>query len=533
MVSNEILLDVVKRLEQQVRLLQEVNSSKVGHTNTSQAIVVEAKPKKVYPYTEFWNAAKNNLSEMLEKAKASQYPEELTKLTLIAIEGVLIHQDILESQHDYPLPSEDNIKVLQTRIIDVINKINPIIKSKPELNSHGQAITYGINSLLYCTISEGANDVAQQYSDMIDNHKNKIFLSKNDTDIAWVKAWKDIFIQLVKLVKIEYKAGLMWNGKSTKSFEDLKKEKLGNHFNSFLKNNNFSYDSETVNVSNTSNPNATASNTIKLSPKFEAFVNESSLLIKKLEASNKEVEIKGIIELNNIYIKGIKFLVSVVTNSKNYKFPTSFASLEQVIKDLSAELKTISNPELNQFIDVVSNIFTSFYWITKNEMCLDIAQAYIDMSDTPSNRILMKKIPAQSEWVKATKSWNKEILKMISLNYKFGLEFSASGSSEIENLAKIDENNFIGCSGSTSSTKFYNLNENGLTTVSGTTDNQNTSVFSSFNGGSIDLSKDVKSLKIIECSNIKINVKSNETVGVEIDNSSGVTFIYGGKEYKA
>lgn len=541
MVSNDVLIDLVKRLENSVKSLEQITGTVKqqtqpilnNSTNTQNVQVQEI----VRPFSEFSAKAKANLMDMLANAKKSAYPEQLEALTLVGIEAFCLHQDILEAHFNYPLPPQTEIPKLQNLFLEVLKKITPIVNDKPELNIHGQAITYGINSFLWITLPEGTVDVCQQYSDMIDNHRNKIFLKKVEEEIAWVKAWKDIFINLVKLVKMEYKVGLPWNCKSTKKFDELYST-LGVNLKNFSLKKNFEYNinQQTSNL-NTVNQQITTeqqpSPTINL--KYGSLIAKGEELLSKLSLLSSEIEINGIADVNALLNKGIRFLLSVISRSKGFKFNTNLQCLTNVIVELGKELKTIStNRELNIFYEVLEHIFNSFYWITKNEMCLDIAQAYVDMVDNPGNKILMKKVPSQTDWIKSIKEFLKEMIKTIKEHFRFGLEFDANGKENIEQLAVIEYPPVSSQGSSSSAGEIFVLSKDGFNKAKTTTTIENAVVVDNIKEGRILIPDfaNLKSISISNSSDLKVEFKTENALSIEISNSKNIVFNHSGKEFK-
>lgn len=522
-----MLLDIVKRLENQVKILENINSGK-GTSNIQQLESnnqVVSKPVVNRAYTDFWNKTKISLMDMLTNAKKSaNLSEDLTNFTLVAIEGICLHQDLLEAQFDYPAPSDDVIRSIQTEFMKIAKKLSV---NKPELNGHREAINYGLSSLIWITLKESTADVAQQYSDMIDNHRNKIFMKKMEEETAWVKAWKEIFVNLLKLVKMEYKTGLFWNHKSTNKVDDLL-TKLGNNYKNFLKNNNFEYSLETVENKTTEVTPKTPVNTNK---KTEVLFNQGVQLINKLTSLNSQIEVAGFSDLNNILIRGLKFLLSAVSNSNKYKYVQDLKCLENFITDLLKPLKDINSNDLSYFKEYIQNVITSIHWLTKHDMCADIAQAYIDMADSPGNRILMKKIPEQSDWVKSIKEFNKTLLKTINEHFKFGLEFNQNGSDKIEDLASIDESLFTGGDSVSSQTQILISKEGKSETKSSIS--KISILLKGLNGGSIKLTEKIDGKIVInDSSNIRLEIDSSESVIIELENSKEVAVRFQDVEYK-
>ena len=533
MVSNETLLNVVQRLEAAIEKLNLTNSGNPVQIVTKAP--VQEEPIRVF--TEWSKKAKSNLMEMIDNALKSNFKENLEGLCILAIEAFCLHQDILEAQFNYKKPSADEVAKLQTLFMEIIKKVNSSVQDKRELSSHSEAIVYGVNSMLWITLSEGNVDVAQQYSDMIDSHRNKILLKKVEEESNWVKKWKEIFPELIKLIKMEYKVGLNWNYKTGNDFAEFLSNKVGENFKKFNEKKNFDFSTfqhkqiQPVHEKEVSSSSSTNQENLLNHPKNGNFNKVSLELLEKITLIEKE-NIPGIKELNQILSNGIKFLLHIINNSNKFKLPTNLDFLENYIKENFMEkLKTIDHNEIALFKEICINIFSSFYWITKRDQCYDIAEAYVGFVGTPANKIFVKKIQPQTDWVKAINAYLNEMKTLVKMNYKFGIDFNPKGSDLFEDLLKIDESvsNNTTESSCCSSLKWLSLTSDGLKDSSGSC-GTSCICLEGLSGGTIKISSSTDSICLVKCSGLLI--EANKEIKIGLESSSGNVFSLNGKEFK-
>ena len=255
--------------------------------------------------------------------------------------------------------------------------------------------------------------------------------------------------------------------------------------------------------------------------------------ISKLDGIVAQVDLKDFAEINTLLKESLEFVLTVVIKARLFKKPTNMSILENEIKNLHAKLQKIGGYELNLFRDILENAFNSFYWFTKHEMCADIAQAYVDMIDSAGNKILMKKKPGETEWFKSVKALLKEMVSMVKMEFKFGLDFNPKGK---DNFSDILVKDAFGDSKSKNSS-FFELTSGGMTAK---TEKSSKCLFSFENlkTGNIAIPNcDVTcnctlGLKIDNSCDVVFNLGECKLVELEISNSSNLKFKIGGKVHE-
>lgn len=451
MVNNETLLEVVSRLEKAIKDVQSLSSS----SNTNEHVkCVEEEKEIIRPFTSFWNKTKESLLQLSTLSKELPYGEELVQITEMGIEGICFHQDIFDNQEHYKYPSEEELKKIQERFLEIIKRINEVSSKKREIEHFSQCIVNGINSLLWISVLKDGLEVAQVYSEMIDNSRNKILLKKIKEESEYVNSWRSIFTELLKLIKAEYKTGLPYNFKSDKGFSCIN-EKLGENYKYYKENNKF----KTL-----TNKQAIVKTEIKSESKLESKPIPKSknsdfieLVIKNIKILHEKAKSDegGVENLDKLTIeleKAYLIFIYILENSKRYKYPSEEKQKEisSIFLEKVKEIKQISSSNLNDtrlFQDHVENSINSFHWVTRNQECLDLAQFYVEQIDLSGNKIMMKKNQTLTGWIKANKEILTNMIQLLKMNYKLGLDWNyQNGSSDFDkyiNEIKQSQNNKV------------------------------------------------------------------------------------------
>ena len=92
------------------------------------------------------------------------------------------------------------------------------------------------------------------------------------------------------------------------------------------------------------------------------------------------------------------------------------------------------NRDIGLHCDAVKNGLDALYWVFTDVACHEITQTYMESIDFPGNKILIKKVPEQTAWLKMYKNIIKEINELVKANYKCGLVWASKGDSNVSNL---------------------------------------------------------------------------------------------------
>lgn len=451
MVNNETLLEVVSRLEKAIKDIQSLSST----SNTNEQVKSGEEEKEIIrPFSSFWNKTKESLLQLSKLSKWLPYGDELVQITEMGIEGICLHQDIFNNQEYYKYPSEEELKKIQERFLEIIKRINEVSSKKREIEHFSQCIVNGINSLLWISVLKDGLEVAQVYSEMIDNSRNKILLKKIKEESEYVNTWRSIFTELLKLIKAEYKTGLPYNFKSDKDFSSIN-EKLGENYKYYKENNKFKTltNKQTIVKTEIKSESKSESKPIpksKNSDFIDLVIKNIKILHEKAKSDEGGVENldKLTIELEKAYL----IFIYILENSKRYKYPSEDKQKEisSIFLEKVKEIKQISSSNLNDiklFQDHVENSINSFHWVTRNQECLDLAQFYVEQIDLSGNKIMMKKNQILTGWIKANKEILTNMIQLLKMNYKLGLDWNyQNGSSDFDkyiNEIKQSQNNKV------------------------------------------------------------------------------------------
>ena len=538
MVSNDTLIDVVTRLENCIKELK-------GDSNIKIETVDKAEEEKpiIRPFTEFWTKAKESMQMMIENAKTSTLGEPLVRITEIAIEAICLHQDILYNQEHFKPLVDSETGIIQSKFMELIKKVEKIGLEQREIEQHSKSIVTGINTLFWCTIKDDCGEVAQQYSEMIDVSRNKIVIKKIQEETNWVKAWKDIFLNLVKLVKMEYKVGLPYNFKSEKIFKEFQ-EKLGENFKYYTDNKKFKVlcSSNTKVVKSKQEEKKEVTKEVKTTKNTE-FLNLMKANFSKMLKISRGAGIDKFEDLTIEIGRAYGILAHLLDNANKYRLPKEddMKRISQIFLDKVKLIKDYNSPDLALFKDNAENVLNSLHWITKNEQCEEIAQFYVEMCDHSGNKIFMKKVPELTDWIKS----NKELLKKMQFDikqyYKAGLDWNYKGGNDnfdelLKDLEKSTNFLFseIPVQSNNDDCQCYELSKSGLNkieTCSIKSCSEGCVEIEESNGSKLKLTVGVKCIKISNCSNIKIHLFTCDSITIGVFNSKQIEIICCEKTY--
>lgn len=504
--------NLLKRLENAVSKLETVNSSSVGIQNKSIDSNVKFDPLDKKVYKEFWESAKRSMNLMIENSKNSELHEHLNKLNEIAIKSILIHQILLDSQADYVCPDQKILENYQKHFMDLIKEIS-VIKNEKKVESHCEAILYGINSLLWITLKSDCADVVQEYSSMIDTHRNKIFLKKIDVETNWIKAWREIFTNLLKLVKTEYKFGLIWNVKGKNDFENLNIFKYVEHYNNNKNLEIYKQDDKIYNETEPNKVNLTSDIKLVKKPYHEFIENSENIFKKMFDYAKSSNYSENLVKITKISKSSFKIQQILLENQSNYSLPSSdqFKKIQNFFTEKIKEISKISQEvrELEHHCSALTIGISALFWVTLNDGCVDVVQQYSDMIDTYRNKIFMKKIESETGWVKSWKELFPLLIKLVKEEYKFGLIWNPNSKNNFDDVVNLIS------SESLPSNSFFTFKENKISKVENIVKNGDEIVLSNING-SVKLPNSISTIILEECEKLSI-FSNNSTLYFEVN----------------
>jgi hypothetical protein len=179
-------------------------------------------------FSDFWNKTIQNLLELKKLAEENKKPE-FEQLTNYLIEGLCFQQDLLIAGQTFKKPQSNDIKEISKKFFSITKKVDEFKKDKRDFALHCDAIKSGLESLCWMFNEDSCDAVVQTYAESIEFPANKLFMEKIPEQTAWVKSLKNIFKEVIALVKANYKKGINW---ALKGEEDINKLMLtfGNTF---------------------------------------------------------------------------------------------------------------------------------------------------------------------------------------------------------------------------------------------------------------------------------------------------------------
>jgi adenylyl cyclase-associated protein len=175
--------------------------------------------------------------------------------------------------------------------------------------------------------------------------------------------------------------------------------------------------------------------------KIAAFTDYWNKTLKNLldfKEVSKETGMPLLEQISEIVCEGICAHQDILIASEQFKKPVN-NDLQQLSKKLVAittKLQDIgkANKEVAQHCEAVKNGLDAMVWLFQDSQCDVITQTYFEAIDFAGNKIMMKKNPPETKWVKSFKAIIKEIDNLVKANYKSGLVWSSKGDGDVNNL---------------------------------------------------------------------------------------------------
>lgn len=168
---------------------------------------------------------------------------------------------------------------------------------------------------------------------------------------------------------------------------------------------------------------------------FSDYWNKTLKSLVELKAAAKETNIPQIETITEFVIEAICAHQDVLLASEVYRKPVNndlqnlYKSLLAIINKLKDSVK--DERDFSLHVDAVKNGLDSIFWVFSDNSCDELTKTYFESIDFAGNKIMMKKIPEQTKWLKAFKSVIKEIVDLVKSNYKNGLVWTSKGQEDI------------------------------------------------------------------------------------------------------
>jgi len=217
MVTNDVLLQVVNRLENAINELKSGKSAPAGEVNINKALLTT---EKIAASTDYWNKTLKLLLEMRAAATETGV-KEIELLTDIVTEAICAHQDVLVATESFKKPVGNDLQTLAKKIGSITGRVQDMLKNNINFALHSEAVKNGLEVLYWLYAESSCDTIAQTYFESIDFPGNKIFMKKIPAETKWVKAFKAVIKEIVDYVTKNHKAGLVWSLKGDDSVSNL------------------------------------------------------------------------------------------------------------------------------------------------------------------------------------------------------------------------------------------------------------------------------------------------------------------------
>jgi hypothetical protein len=171
---------------------------------------------------------------------------------------------------------------------------------------------------------------------------------------------------------------------------------------------------------------------------FTEYWNKTLHLLLALKEAAKETNIPELEQISEIVCEAICAHQDVLIASETFKRPVNndLQQLSKKIGSITGRVQEIgkAKKEVALHAEAVKNGLDALYWLYGESQCDAITQTYFESIDFAGNKVFMKKVPAETKWVKAFKAIIKEIDELVKANYKVGLTWSSKGDDSISNL---------------------------------------------------------------------------------------------------
>jgi adenylyl cyclase-associated protein len=181
--------------------------------------------------------------------------------------------------------------------------------------------------------------------------------------------------------------------------------------------------------------------TMLTTEKIAAFTDYWNKILKALldfKEASKETGNPLLEQICEVVCESICAHQDILIASESFKKPVNhdLQQLSKKIISINSKIQEISkaNKDVALHCEAVKNGLDAIVWIFQDSQCDTITQTYYEAIDFAGNKIMMKKIPAETKWVKAFKAIIKEIDSLVKTNYKSGLVWSSKGDGDVNNL---------------------------------------------------------------------------------------------------
>jgi hypothetical protein len=179
---------------------------------------------------------------------------------------------------------------------------------------------------------------------------------------------------------------------------------------------------------------------------FSEYWTKTLVNLKDFEVATKETNITSLEKLYEIVTEALCAHQDVLIGSLNFKKPTKkdFEPLTKKLISIITRAVDLGKNDRNISLhcDAVKNGLDILFWLFIDAQCEDTAKIYYESIDFAANKIMMKKNPPETTWIKSYKNVIKEIYNLVKTNYKMGLNWNMKGDSDYNKLYETIGNTY-------------------------------------------------------------------------------------------
>jgi adenylyl cyclase-associated protein len=171
---------------------------------------------------------------------------------------------------------------------------------------------------------------------------------------------------------------------------------------------------------------------------FTDYWNKTLHNLLDFKEASKETNMPLLDQISEIVCEAICAHQDILIASEAFKKPVN-KDLEQLSKKLisiTTKVQEIgkANKDVQLHCEAVKNGLDALIWVFQETQCDVITQTYFEAIDFAGNKIMFKKNPPETKWVKSFKAVIKEVNELVKANYKCGLVWSSKGDGDVNNL---------------------------------------------------------------------------------------------------
>jgi hypothetical protein len=171
---------------------------------------------------------------------------------------------------------------------------------------------------------------------------------------------------------------------------------------------------------------------------YTEYWNKTLKLLLDLKTAANETGVPEIEQISEAVLEAICAQQDVLIATETFKKPVNndLKNLQKKLYSFVAKIDEIGKTkrDFDLHANAAKNGLDALNWLYSDDSCDTITQTFLEAIDFPGNKILMKKIPTHTKWVKTFKSIINEIDLFVKANHKSGLIWSSKGDGDVSNL---------------------------------------------------------------------------------------------------